>query len=235
MIVLITRPEPDASAFAAACKAHGIAPVVAPLMEIVPSSRDVSLLKVGALAFTSANGVRAFSANSQARDLPVFAVGAASAGEAEAFGFGTVYTAYGDAASLAHLIAQERASINGEVLHIAGTHRAGDLVAALAALGLPARREVLYETRDASALPEEALAALASDEPRLWAAFFSPRSVELFLTLAERAGAVPLLARARAACLSEAVGEKAKAVQWKSVEIAAGRHVDAMIELLCNA
>lgn len=235
MKVVITRPEPDASAFAEKCKAHGITPILSPLMEIEINRQPVDLSGVGLIAITSANGARAIAAASERRDLPVFAVGEASADAAREAGFTKAHAAEGDVSALAELITTNRQAFQGDVLHVAGTHRAGDLVGALSEQGVTARREVLYETRDAASLSPEAIAALASDEPRLWVSLFSPRSADLFLALAEKAGVATSLGNSRVACLSEAVAEKAQAAPWKSVEIAAGRNVAAMIELLFNA
>ena len=58
--VLITRAEPDASEFAAACRSRGLEPVLSPVMRIEIEKIEPDLSDVGALAFTSANGVRAF-------------------------------------------------------------------------------------------------------------------------------------------------------------------------------
>ena len=232
MKALITRPQPDADAFAALCAGAGVEPVVCPLMEIVRRPAPTALDGVGALAFTSANGVRAFAANSPVRDLPVFAVGPASAAAAHAAGFTDVAAAGGDVAALAALIADARARIDGAVLHAAGARRAGDLVSALGAAGVSARRCVLYEARDAEALPETAIQAIASSPPVDWVALFSPASAALFARLVAAAQLSDRLAQIRAACLSEAVADAARAFSWRSVEIAPARRAEAMIALM---
>lgn len=235
MKVLITRPEPDASAFAALCASRGLAPVVAPLMEIAILKQEIGLSGVGALVFTSANGVRAFAANSAERNLPVFAIGQASAEAARAEGFSSVTTAGGDIGALSQLIVRRKAALNGAVLHIAGTHRAGDLVEALAKAGLNARRDVFYEARAVGALPDAARAALDGAAHTDWVALFSPRSAALFVSLVYDAGLIGALSGVRAACLSAAVAEKAGAADWKSIEIAAESSAAAMTEMMTRA
>ncbi len=240
MRVLITRAQPDADAFAELCRARKLVPIVCPLMELEIAEAEIALTDVGALAFTSANGVRAFAKHTPGRHLPaftlpVFTVGDASARVACALGFENVHAAGGDVDALAGMIVEHKAGLDGEVLHIAGTHRAGDLVSALSHNGVNARRQVLYQMRDAAALPSGAISALTAHPPVDWVVLFSPRSAELFLTLSTQAGLIDALAQIRVACLSDAVAQKADIIRWKSVEIAAGRNVAAMIELLASA
>lgn len=232
MKALITRPQPDAGAFAALCAGAGIGAIVAPLMEISIRSAPVPLKGAGAVAFTSANGVRAFAANCARRDFPVFAVGESTAAAAAAMGFETVSIAGGDVDALAALIGDHAGRLDGVVLHPAGTRLAGDLIGALDARGVPARRLTLYETHDAEALPETAAAALMAEPPVDWVALFSPRSAALFGRLVEEAGLSNRLAGVRAACLSASVAQAAGGLGWRAVEIAPARAAEAMVTLM---
>ena len=229
MKVLVTRPEPDAAAFAERCRRAGLTPVIAPLMQISIEKKPVDISGVGALAFTSANGVRAFSASHEARGLPVFAVGGATGDEAQAAGFADVSIAGGDIESLTSLIDQQRERLTGAVLQIAGAHRAGDLVETLKLRGLIARREVFYEASAVESLPEIARSAIVASAPVEWAAFFSPRTAALFLALVRKSGIDDRLRSVRAVCLSEAVADVIAGAAWKSVEIASRRDADAVI------
>lgn len=237
-VVIVTRPEPDASAFAERCRIHALEPVLSPVMEIeiekAPIKLPGDLSDTGALAFTSANGVRAFAANCADRALPVFAVGQATAEAAKAAGFTAVHAADGDVDSLADHIAAESALAGKGLLHIAGEKRAGDLVALLEKRGISARRQSLYRAAPASGLSEAAQAALAApkDENRaLWVSLFSPRSARLFIALAERAGLKNALGRAQAACLSEAVAEAA-GPGWAARHVATERTAESLAALI---
>ena len=230
--VLITRPEPDASAFAAMCAANGFAPVLAPLMEIEIKRRPADLEGVGALAFTSANGVRAFAANSTIRKQIVFAVGRATADAARKEGFAEIRVAAGDVASLARTIADARAAIDGAVLHVAGSDRAGDLIAALDGHGVPARRAVFYKARAVDVLPLAARTALEARPPVQWAALFSPRTAALFVSLVRDAGLEDRLGAVRAACLSAAVADAARDVVWRSRDVAVEHTAESMVALM---
>jgi uroporphyrinogen-III synthase len=229
--VIVTRPEPDAGAFAELCRASGLEPVLSPMMEIGIKNAAPDLSGVGAVAFTSANGVRAFAANSAVRDLPVYAVGKVTARAAREAGFSDIRAAGGDVGSLAAHIGAEIGEERSAVLHVAGETLAGDLVAMLEARGIPARRQTLYSAAPAAALSAAAIAALRAGEGDLWVSLFSPRTARLFVALAERAGLREEFGRVRAACLSEAVA-KAAGGGWRSVAVAPERHADSLVAVI---
>lgn len=162
--VWITRAQPGAQATAGRVRALGHAAVVAPLLAVhATSAGPLDLSGVGALAFTSANGVMAFAGRSGRRDLPVFAVGSATALAAREAGFAQVAASEGGVTALAALIQARRGEITGAVLHPGAAVLAGDLVGLLQAAGLPARRLAVYETRPRRLAPAE-IAALAELE-----------------------------------------------------------------------
>ena len=104
MRVWVTRPEEDAAELAEALRAEGVEVLVEPLLRIVyTDGPPLDLTGVQALIATSANGVRAFARRNQQRDVPVLAVGAATARAARAAGFTSVESAAGDVAALARL------------------------------------------------------------------------------------------------------------------------------------
>lgn len=146
--VWITRAEPGASATAERVSALGHAPVIAPLMRIEPvEAPQIDLRGVAALAFTSANGVRAFAAAEPSRTLKVFAVGAGTAAAVKAAGFRDVLSADGDVAALARRIAARKLELgDGAVLHPGAAEPAGDLVGDLTAAGIQARGLTLYDS-----------------------------------------------------------------------------------------
>jgi uroporphyrinogen-III synthase len=146
MRIWITRAEPGASRTAEKLRALGHEPVVAPLLEVHALPGAIDLDGVAALAFTSANGVRAFAERSHERSLPVFAVGDATAAAARKAGFAGVASAEGALDALADLIAAHAASLKGTVLAPGPREPAGDLPRALAAQGVTARALALYET-----------------------------------------------------------------------------------------
>lgn len=145
--VWITRAQPGADATAARVRALGCEALVAPLLAVrMLPDVEISLAGVGALAFTSGNGVRAFAKACAERSLPVFAVGAATAETAREMGFQTVRSADGDVSDLAQAIAAHREGIGGLVLHPGAAELAGDLAGALARAQVETRTLTLYDT-----------------------------------------------------------------------------------------
>jgi uroporphyrinogen-III synthase len=194
--IWITRAQPGADATAQRVRALGHEAVVAPLLAVrVLPDVTVDLTGVAALAFTSANGVRAFADATGERGLKVFAVGAATAQAARAAGFKSVLSADGDVEALAEGIAARRGELRGVVLHPGAAEPAGDLAGALEKQGVEARRLILYETAPVEDIDTASLAA--SDAVLL----HSPRAAQVLARLLKEHPAPQL----RALGLSKAV------------------------------
>lgn len=229
---LVTRPDPDAGPVLEALAARGVGGLAAPLMRI--AWRDVmapELDGVQTILFTSANGVRAYVRLSARRDRPVFAVGDATAAEARAAGFARVQSAGGDIHDLAALLARRCRPRDGALLHVAGSHVAGDLGALLAEAGLTVRRAVLYEAVAADRLPETAATALRTGRVT-GVLFFSPRTAALFARLVVAAGLVQCLKPLTALCLSPAVASRLDGLGWRDVRVAPRPDMPALLALL---
>lgn len=196
--VWITRAEPGAADTAERVRLRGHTPVVAPLLRVTRvEDPRIDLREVGALAFTSANGVRAFADVCPRRDLRVFAVGSATAQAAKAAGFKAVLSAEGDVAALAARIAARKRELDGAVLHVGAAEPAGDLVGALLDVGIEARPLPLYDTVEAP-LDQAFRAAMESLDVVL---LHSPKAATILARLLRKSPAPQL----RAICLSPAV------------------------------
>ncbi len=221
MRVLITRPRDDAGRLAEALRPMGIEPLLEPLFRIDhPGGPKLDLDGVQALLVTSANGVRAFAARDDRRDLTVYAVGDASARAAAEVGFADVESASGDVEDLARLVRRRLDPAQGAVFHAAGTRVAGDLAGMVEEAGFTYRRAVLYEARAAdgfSAATVQALKAGTVDG----ALFFSPRTATCFVDLVRKSGLAGACERIIAFCLSPAVAGKANALTWREICVAA--------------
>lgn len=196
--IWITRTQPGADATAERVRALGHEAIIAPLLAVRRiADAEIDLKGVGALAFTSANGVRAFAELCGERDLRVFAVGAATAQAARAVGFHTVLSADGDVEALAEGIASRRSQMRGVVLHPGAAEPAGDLAGALEKHGIPARRAILYETGPVSLTEAEAQSLVKADAALL----HSPRAAKALAAVLKQHPAPSL----RALGLSKAV------------------------------
>lgn len=154
MRLWVTRTRPHADATADRIRALGHEAVVEPLLEVRFLSPAIDLAGVGALAFTSGNGVEGFARLSEKRDLPVFTVGAASAAAARSSGFTDIHSAEGDSRSLAEVIATT--SPKGQILWPSPAEPAADLTDLLSDLRVTARKVTVYETVQlAPAIPTE--------------------------------------------------------------------------------
>ncbi len=196
--IWITRAQPGAEATAARVRALGHEAFVAPLLEVRPvEGVQIDLSGVCALAFTSANGVRAFIEATPERSLRVFAVGSATAQAVRAAGFKNVLSADGDVEALAEGIAARKRDLKGCVLHPGAAEPAGDLVSALEKHGIEARRLILYDTGPAELTPE-VLEVLPSLDAAL---LHSPKAAKVLADLLKDHP----LPQLRALCLSKAV------------------------------
>ncbi len=231
MRVLVTRPRADAEALVAELAARGHEVLIEPLIVIKPAAPPLplDLDAVQALMFTSANGVRAFTAVEKARGLPVFAVGDATAEAARDEGFGQVESAAGTVEDLVALVARRCDPSAGSLFHGAGSRVAGDLKGALEKAGFAVQRVVLYDARPIQALSAAARGALG--EGHLDAVvFFSPRTAGTFVRLIAQNGLEAACARCHAVCLSAAVAGELAALNWAGVHVAARPERQALLD-----
>ncbi|MCR6629520.1 MAG: uroporphyrinogen-III synthase [Magnetospirillum sp.] len=217
---LVTRPREDSEGLARELEARGLDVATEPLLDIVPVDSPVDAEGVQGILATSANGVRALARVLPDRDLPVWAVGDASARTARGQGYTRVESAGGDVETLAALVKSRCTPEQGAFLHAAGTVTAGDLSGSLAAAGFTVRRVVLYEARTADALSPGLAERLRAGSIDL-ALFFSPRTAATFATLVQAAGLAGTTARIAAYALSSAVAGNLAALPWAAVRVAA--------------
>lgn len=230
MRVMITRPREDAEPLAALLAEHGIDSLIEPLLAVTfVEGAEPDLDGVQGLLVTSANGIRAFAACSERRNLAVYAVGDASARAARDAGFMDVASAYGDVDALAALVRDRVDPAAGALLHAAGTHVAGNLGGRLADAGYDYRRAVLYETRPAVAFSDAAVEALEAGEIH-GVLIYSPRTAAAFAGLVWDAGLDGTLAAMTAYCLSDAVAERIQALPWHAVRVAAVPEQAALVD-----
>ncbi len=218
--------------------ALGFACAVEPMLALVwLDGPELDLTDVQALLFTSANGVRGYARRTRRRDLPVYAVGDATATAARSAGFTAVDSASGDVYALADLVRRRLDPTHGPLLHVAGSKVAGDLAGLLGDAGFTLHRSVLYDAVPAQALTLETAAILRTSSLD-GVLFFSPRTARSFVRLLAEAGLVDRCRTVDAFCLSPAVAVAARAygdqgvTPWRSVRVAPRPEQDALIGLL---
>lgn len=220
MRVLITRPSEDAARTATALAARGIETAFDPMLEIVPiAGASVDLAGIQAICVTSANGARALVAATERRDVPIFTVGEASAKAARKAGFRRIESGKGDSDALARLVLERLDARDGAILYVSGSAIVGDLADRLTAAGFTVRRAILYDAVAAKSLAPATIRLLREQKIDI-ALFFSPRSAETFVSLARRGSVVEACGQAVAICLSPAVADAARAIEWKAIRTA---------------
>jgi len=234
---LVTRPREDAADLAMELQRRGYRTVIEPMLRIVfRSGPPLERHGLQGILLTSANGARALAdrlggAIAAWRELPVWAVGEASAAVARAEGFTRVESADGDVAALAELVSQQADPGAGRLLQAAAASLAGDLAGDLARRGFAVEKQVLYDALPAERLSEAAGRELAQGRVAL-ALFFSPRTASTFVRLAEAAGLAGQCAGATAVALSPAVAAALAGLPWRRMVVADRPRQSALLAAL---
>ncbi|MEM9121898.1 MAG: uroporphyrinogen-III synthase [Pseudomonadota bacterium] len=232
--LVVTRPLEDARPLAATLEAMGHEVLVEPMLSIRSEtgwSTDTG--GAGSVAFTSANGVRAWLAADGTRDLTAWCVGPATAAAARAAGFGTVHEAGGDVASLAAHIIEQAQPDAGTVLHVAGKHRAGDLAGRLGEAGVKVTSLHAYTAIPADRASSTLLGWAKDAQNRAFGVLvFSPRTARLFVDVLTQSGLADDLPHGRFFCLSDGVGAPLREAGARSIAIASRPTEQALLALL---
>ena len=200
--IIVTRAEPGASETVERLKARGLTASLAPMLSLVelPDSDMPDPSDLSGVVFTSANGVRTYTARRSDRHLPVWCVGPATAQAARNEGFDTVHESAGNAVDLAHFIAARAPSPSLPLLHVANAAAAGTLQEKLKSQGYRTVFAALYEMRPAISLPEQ-VAKLLDQNARAIILLHSEKGARAFAALTK--------ARELANCTGVAISERA--------------------------
>lgn len=208
MVLLVLRPEPQASDMVAALSARGVTALAEPMLAIEPLDDPAGRVRAAdpeaeAIILTSRQTVAILKAAGDLGtllNLPVIAVGGGTAHDARAAGFVDVRSADGNADDLVDLVA--RAGFH-RLVHAGGRDKAGDIAGRLAALGVTVIEAELYRAEQRDQLAPEVAAAFA--EGRIDGLIVaSRRSSQAFVNLVESMDLTARLAPLKVAALSEA-------------------------------
>jgi uroporphyrinogen-III synthase len=226
--ILITRPEPGASATAARLRAGGLHPVVAPFLIIRSiAARLPPPATLQAVLVASGNAVDRIPP--AYHGLTLLTVGDATAARAAQAGFATVHSANGDATALAALAAARLDPAAGPLLLAAGQRQSTILAADLRRHGFRVQRRVVYTASRVARFPAAAHAAIGNGLRA--AMFFSTETAETFAHLLPHALA-PALAGTEALAIGEAAGAALRHLPWRAVRVAVSPTQDGVLALL---
>ena len=225
--VLITRPALDAGPLIAACYARGFAPLISPLLSIVPLYDAVPDLRdAQAVVFTSANAAAAVR---NPVDVPVFAVGEKTGRAARAAGFRNVTVAGGDAAALNALLARQDWRPGRPVYHLSGREVAAPVVVP----GVTVERHVVYHADKIEEFVPDAVREIAAGAVA-GVFLLSARTGEAFVKATEKAGLTEALRATKALCISDSVLQSVAELPWAAVAVARTPDVDGLTALLAD-
>ncbi len=231
--LLLTRPRGRAERFAAELAREGWDCLIWPLTEIRPlPAPPPDIAGAQAALFTSTAGALA-PATPAFRRLPVWCVGGATAAAAREAGHEQAFSADGDAAALAALVANRLSPGRGALVHVRGLDVAGDLAESLTAKGFEVRDHVAYEAVAVTAVPEAVDAAML-DGGIAAAAFFSPRAGAIFAGLAPDRWRAPLAGMTAFAISARAAASLAPA-GFGRIVVAEAPTADALLAAICGA
>jgi uroporphyrinogen-III synthase len=235
MRLLVTRPEPDALKLRALLEEHGHQAAVEPLLRVSFDDADpIDLEGVQALIATSRNGLRALKSHpglAEARQLPLFAVGEATAKEARALGFEVVVTGAGTAQELVVHMVSALDPAAGLLLHLAGDALAGDLRGALEQHGFRVLKPQVYRMLPATALSEDTVEQLAMGEID-GVTLLSPRTAQVYAALMRKQGLASVARGLVHFCLSPAVARRLEPLGTLRVQIADNPHLAEVLALI---
>ena len=242
MAVLVTRPQPDDEATAAALRGRGFAVLTAPMLRFEPVAfRDDEDARYGAIIVTSANALRGIEPHlngSRLLKLPLFAVGERTAAAARGVGFENVIAADGDATTLRDLVL---ASVKAKelkkasrLLYLAGADLARDLSGELGERGFTVVTHTTYRMAPVSGLPRETSEGFAAN--RIEAVLhYSRRSARAFIEAARSAGVEISALAIPQCCISDSVAAVVRDAGATQVLVAASPDENALFGALDRA
>ncbi|RST88370.1 uroporphyrinogen-III synthase [Aquibium carbonis] len=230
--VLVTRPEPGATATARRLTEAGHAPVVLPLSEIGPLAPVLPPAgRVDLIAATSANALRHLvTVPSALLGMPCRTVGGRTAEAARRAGFTDVRSADGDGAALAAMIAATEPP-GATVLYLCGRVRRPEFEQALGRAGMNVEAVEVYDTRFVPPW-QVATALAAASHPVDAVLLYSPETARTMATALAWTETADALADASFLCLSAQVAAALGTLDDPRTYVAMEPTEDALLALL---
>jgi uroporphyrinogen-III synthase len=230
MRILLTRPEADGERTAARLESLGHEVLRGPVLEIVPTRTPVPDTPFDALIATSAHAFLDLQgAITHLRSLPIHVAGMRTAVAAKRAGFDHPGIVARDARDLATAILAQTPPA-ARFLYLAALDRRPDIESRLAAAGHDVTPCITYEASAVGNLPLDVIEALRQGTVDA-VLHFSPRSAELYLALARRAGFLDEALRPLQVAISDAAAESLRPTATR-LAIARAPDLDAMIACL---
>lgn len=233
--ILVTRPEPGASATAEKLREAGFNTIVVPFTQMVamPAAENPDRFHDATIIIvTSANALRYLSRDIAVKltELPVLTVGDATKQEALRQGFKDVRSADGNAQDLADLIRRE-VSQKDHVVYLCGAVRTTDIEDELNRLEFDFSVVETYKTVKISQLTYK-INTLFSENKIDAVCFYSSVSAKLYAEVAETGKNEPKLLKIIPFCISERAKTCLPSALLDGAFVCEKPRDDAMIDLL---
>jgi uroporphyrinogen-III synthase len=237
MRVLVTRPEPGASATSSRLRERGFEPVLLPLSRTEPVVQGdmPEPDRFDAVVLTSANAIRYAPAETGRRygHLPCLAVGDRTAEAAAKAGFSQIESADGDVRSLTALV-EATWPAGSRLLYLCGQRRRPELERELGALGYEIVVLETYRTEPTGYSPSEVEQLVGSD-PVGAVLLYSPFAAERLSALAAQPGLSRRFATTRILCMSAQIRAGLPPSLHERAETAESPDEEALLALLSRA
>lgn len=230
--VLVTRPEPAASATAARLRRLGFEAVVAPVIRIESIRASMPDGLFDGIVVTSANALGGLTDISEAmKSLPVLCVGERTADAARRAGFHRAESAGRNARHLVSVLFG-RFQAGARFLYLAGSVRKRDVEDELVRHDIHCETVETYHAIPEREWPSVLLAGIGDCDAVL---HYSRAAAEAFLAVADRSGFDPTGKSLQHLCLSDDVAEPLRQAGVLLVEVAQTPNEDALFLLLNDA
>jgi uroporphyrinogen-III synthase len=228
--VILTRASEDAAATAKRLAALGYTPLFAPALSIKwtgatpPEGSFNALIATSAAAFT----VLPPEGYATLASIPLYVVGERTAETAMRVGLGKPRAIAPGAATLAAQIC-DKLPLKSRALYLAGRDRTTNIEEALTAAGHRVAVCEIYEAPAREAWSAEEATAFAEGDVAL---YYSRRSAEIAVALAQRANLNEKLRTILHLCISESAAEPLHGVEAKNIVVAAQATEAGLFEAL---
>ncbi len=221
-LIVVTRPEPDASDYADELKAQGYSVLVEPMLKIVSCDFEVpDMSDYHGVLLTSANAIRAFMDRVENFDLdfniPVYCVGKHTAAAAQYAGFLNVISVDGIGADLLVYVLGLEDVQGKRFLHLCGDHVAFPLVERLKDKGVHSDALAVYRSKAVQEFSSEFIDALRNGDIEA-VTFFSKRTAQVFVGLIAESDSeseiCERLCGIKALSISQSVVECVRVLRW---------------------
>lgn len=220
MRILLTRPYQQSLETKRQLEDIGCRVFIEPVLEIAPIEYSHEIYKRSkAFAVTSIHASSEIAKQEDIdRNLPVYAVGSATAMPLKDAGFTRTFEAEGHAASLLTLIKEKHESPKELITYLSGWHITQDIARVLAMQGFEAQRVISYKANAAKNISEATKVKIINGEIDI-VIFMSFRTAFIFQKLCKQIHLNSYLQNICAVVLSQNVARGLNQTSWKNLII----------------